>query len=75
LHDSEGLFRGLENPLVVGRYHSLAVSESSLPRELEVCARGDGDQAQELAAGRRSVPSGIDTDTARHRSAEELLAG
>jgi anthranilate synthase component II len=38
-HDGRGLFGGLPNPLTVGRYHSLAVEESSLPSELEVTAR------------------------------------
>jgi anthranilate synthase/aminodeoxychorismate synthase-like glutamine amidotransferase len=55
LHDSEGLFRGLENPLVVGRYHSLAVRESSLPRELEVCAR-DLEDREVMAIRHRSWP-------------------
>jgi anthranilate synthase/aminodeoxychorismate synthase-like glutamine amidotransferase len=55
LHDSEGLFRGLENPLVVGRYHSLTVSESSLPRELEVCAR-DLEDREVMAIRHRSWP-------------------
>jgi anthranilate synthase/phosphoribosyltransferase len=55
LHDSEGLFRGLENPLVVGRYHSLAVSESSLPRVLEVCAR-DLEDREVMAIRHRSWP-------------------
>jgi anthranilate synthase/aminodeoxychorismate synthase-like glutamine amidotransferase len=36
-HDGEGVFAGLENPLVVGRYHSLIVSE--LPERLKVTAR------------------------------------
>jgi anthranilate synthase/aminodeoxychorismate synthase-like glutamine amidotransferase len=55
LHDSEGLFRGLENPLVVGRYHSLAVRESGLPRELEVCAR-DLEDREVMAIRHRSWP-------------------
>jgi len=36
-HDGKGLFDGLENPMVVGRYHSLFVQEIS--PELEVAAR------------------------------------
>ncbi len=36
-HDGLGIFRGLDSPLVGGRYHSLAVE--SLAPELEVCAR------------------------------------
>jgi anthranilate synthase/aminodeoxychorismate synthase-like glutamine amidotransferase len=55
LHDSEGLFHGLENPLVVGRYHSLAVRESGLPRELEVCAR-DLEDREVMAIRHRSWP-------------------
>jgi anthranilate synthase component 2 len=37
MHDSKGIFRGVENPLVGGRYHSLAIGE--LSPELEVSAR------------------------------------
>ena len=39
-HDGEGLFAGLPNPLVVGRYHSLVVS--ALGDELVETARGGG---------------------------------
>jgi anthranilate synthase/aminodeoxychorismate synthase-like glutamine amidotransferase len=38
-HDGNGVFAGLPNPLEIGRYHSLAVDESSLPPELIVTAR------------------------------------
>jgi len=55
LHDSEGLFRGLVNPLVVGRYHSLAVVEQKLPMELEVCAR-DVEDGEVMAIRHRSWP-------------------
>jgi anthranilate synthase/aminodeoxychorismate synthase-like glutamine amidotransferase len=37
-HDGRTIFRGLESPLVAGRYHSLVV-DPSLPDELEVSAR------------------------------------
>ncbi len=37
-HGAEGLFAGLESPLVATRYHSLVVPEPSLPRELEPLA-------------------------------------
>jgi anthranilate synthase/aminodeoxychorismate synthase-like glutamine amidotransferase len=40
-HDGEGLFAGLPDPLVVGRYHSLVV-ESPLPDDLVETARGGG---------------------------------
>jgi anthranilate synthase/aminodeoxychorismate synthase-like glutamine amidotransferase len=38
-HDGEGVFRGLDAPLLAARYHSLVVSEQSLPPELRVTAR------------------------------------
>jgi anthranilate synthase/aminodeoxychorismate synthase-like glutamine amidotransferase len=37
-HDGRTIFRGLESPLVAGRYHSLVV-DPDLPSELEVSAR------------------------------------
>jgi anthranilate synthase/aminodeoxychorismate synthase-like glutamine amidotransferase len=40
-HDGTGLFAGLPNPLVVGRYHSLVV-DPDLPPELEPTAWGGG---------------------------------
>jgi anthranilate synthase/aminodeoxychorismate synthase-like glutamine amidotransferase len=38
-HDGRTIFRGLESPLVAGRYHSLVVDPDELPDELEVSAR------------------------------------
>ena len=40
-HDGTGLFEGLPNPLIVGRYHSLVV-DPELPGELEPTAWGGG---------------------------------
>jgi len=40
-HDGRTIFRGLESPLTVGRYHSLVVAPD-LPAELEVSATGAG---------------------------------
>ena len=37
-HDGRGVFRGVSQPFVAGRYHSLVVGEP-LPAELEVAAR------------------------------------
>jgi anthranilate synthase/aminodeoxychorismate synthase-like glutamine amidotransferase len=42
VHDGEGLFAGLPDPLVVGRYHSLVVESESLPDTLVQTARGGG---------------------------------
>jgi para-aminobenzoate synthetase component 2 len=41
-HDGLGVFKGVANPLVVGRYHSLVVVEENLPNELVVSARSNG---------------------------------
>ncbi len=38
-HQGTSLFRGLENPVEVGRYHSLFIDESTLPDCLQVLAR------------------------------------
>lgn len=40
-HDSSGVFTNVSNPLEVGRYHSLAVIEATLPPELVVTARSE----------------------------------
>jgi len=38
-HAGGDIFAGLPRPLLVGRYHSLAVDEPTLPNELEVTAK------------------------------------
>jgi anthranilate synthase/aminodeoxychorismate synthase-like glutamine amidotransferase len=38
-HDEMGIFEGMENPLVIGRYHSLIVRPESLPPKLKITAR------------------------------------
>jgi len=37
-HDGQGVFVGVPSPLVVGRYHSLALAADSIPEALEVTA-------------------------------------
>lgn len=40
-HDGRGLYRGIPNPFVATRYHSLIVDEETLPSCLEVSARSE----------------------------------
>jgi anthranilate synthase/aminodeoxychorismate synthase-like glutamine amidotransferase len=40
-HDGLGVFRHLPSPTVVGRYHSLAIAEDTLPDDMMVTARSD----------------------------------
>ncbi|MBP3906904.1 MAG: aminodeoxychorismate/anthranilate synthase component II [Peptostreptococcaceae bacterium] len=37
-HINKGVFKGLNNPLNVTRYHSLVIDEKSIPKDLEVTA-------------------------------------
>ena len=44
LEGDSRLFQGIEGPIKVARYHSLAALEDTLPRELKVTARtADGE--------------------------------
>ena len=40
-HQQQGVFRGLNNPLTVTRYHSLLVDPATLPGCFEVTARSE----------------------------------
>ena len=55
-HDGSGVFRGLDSPIEVMRYHSLVVEPSSLPKELEVVARAQDDPTEIHAVRHRRHP-------------------
>jgi anthranilate synthase/aminodeoxychorismate synthase-like glutamine amidotransferase len=41
-HDGRSIYRGLDDEVQVGRYHSLVLDEAALPDSLEVTSRGGG---------------------------------
>lgn len=46
VHLQEGLFKGLNNPLTVTRYHSLIVDRETLPSELSISAWTENDDGE-----------------------------
>ncbi|MFQ5699789.1 MAG: anthranilate synthase component II [Myxococcota bacterium] len=54
-HDGRGLFRGLPDPFVATRYHSLAVRRDDLPAVLEVSAWTDDGEIMGLRHRERPV--------------------
>ncbi len=71
-HDNQGLYSGLSNPFIAGRYHSLAVYEATLPPELQVVARTDDGEVMGLrhtqyeAVGVQFHPESIMTPEGNH---------
>ena len=49
VHDGSALFDGIPSPFAVGRYHSLALSETDLPPGLHVTARSESGTVMALA--------------------------
>jgi len=43
-HDDKTIFKGLKNPFVATRYHSLAIEEKTLPADLLVSARSEDNE-------------------------------
>ncbi len=57
-HDGETVFKGLESPLVGGRYHSLVIGAESVPSSLEVSAKTEEGVIMAVR-NRRDVVEGI----------------
>lgn len=53
-HDGRTIFEGLPNPMVAGRYHSLAIVKDALPPDLEVSATAEDGEI--MAVRHRSHP-------------------
>ena len=43
VHDGRGVFHGISEPFLAGRYHSLVISGADVPADLEVAARTQED--------------------------------
>lgn len=56
MHDGRGVFAGLTQPFVAGRYHSLVIGGDSIPPDLEVSARTKEDGTI-MAVRHRSYPT------------------
>ena len=54
-HNEEGILKGIPNPLIATRYHSLVVDEESLPDCLEVTAKSM-DDGEIMALKHREFP-------------------
>jgi anthranilate synthase component II len=55
-HDGRGIFRDIQSPLEVMRYHSLVVDPASLPKDLEVIATARDDAAEIHAVRHKEHP-------------------
>ena len=53
-HDGTSIFSGIDSPIKVARYHSLAVKEETLPEELVVTARSEDNEI--MAMEHREYP-------------------
>jgi anthranilate synthase component II len=55
-HDGRGIFRDIQSPLEVMRYHSLVVDPASLPKDLEVIATARDDATEIHAVRHKEHP-------------------
>lgn len=81
LHDGRTIFRGIDNPFVATRYHSLIVERETLPPELEISATtSDGlimglRHRQLLCEGVQFHPESIMTNEGKRLLANFLTLG
>jgi anthranilate synthase/aminodeoxychorismate synthase-like glutamine amidotransferase len=54
-HDGQTLYEGLPNPFIAGRYHSLAVTEGTIPADLSISAHTSDGQIMGLR--HRTLPA------------------
>jgi anthranilate synthase/aminodeoxychorismate synthase-like glutamine amidotransferase len=59
VHDSKGVFTGMSEPFLAGRYHSLVIASDSVPAELEVAARTKDDGTIMAVRHRRYPVHGV----------------
>lgn len=52
-HDNQGFFRGLENPFIATRYHSLIIDPSTMPEQLEISAWTETSSGERIIMGVR----------------------
>lgn len=77
-HDGRGLFAGLKGPFKAVRYHSLALREETLPKELVITARADDGEImgvrhrELLIEGIQYHPESIMTATGKRQLANFL---
>ena len=82
-HTGKGLYQGLKNPFVAGRYHSLAIMRAGLPPELLIEATSKDDEimglrhSQHATYGIQFHPESILTPSGKHllRNFLELATG
>ena len=82
-HTGKGLYQGLKNPFVAGRYHSLAIMRANLPPALVIEATSEDDEIMGLrhnlhaTYGIQFHPESILTPSGKHllRNFLELASG
>jgi len=55
-HQDQGLFKGLNNPLSVTRYHSLVVDKESVPDDFNIEAWTAADESEIMALSHKKLP-------------------